>query len=98
MATEQTAGSDNDFSVAQLTLHERAPRLGAHVVLVEPESKFYKFCVTVAQAFSLASLIAWFVLLIALIVLAFTLVNNLEAVDVMRDQQAAINAGFGRGH
>lgn len=95
MGTEKTASSEQDFSVTNLNLPDRTS-MGAYIVFVEPKTKFYRFCVAIGQAFSLASLIAWFVLLVALIVLAFTLVNNLEAVDVMREQQAAFNLHYGK--
>jgi hypothetical protein len=61
--------------------------IAKHTVYVEPETKFYIFCMTLAKAFSLASLIAWFVLLILLIILVFSMVNNLEALQVMRGQE-----------
>lgn len=68
-----------------------------HTVYVEPETKFYRFCVALAKIFSLASLIAWFVLLILLIILVFSMVNNLEALNVMRDQQAFFELHYSNG-
>jgi uncharacterized integral membrane protein len=63
-----------------------------HTVYVEPDTKFYRICLAIARAFSLASLIAWFVLLILLIVLVFSMVNNLDSLEVMRSQQGLFQA------
>lgn len=61
-----------------------------HVVHVEPETKFYLFCMALARAFALASLIAWFIFLVLMIMLVFSMLNDLEVLRIMRDQQALL--------
>jgi len=55
-------------------------------VNVEPQNVFYKVTVIVAKVISFLSLIAWFLLLITLLILSVSILNNLEIVNTMRTQ------------
>lgn len=60
-----------------------------YTITVTPDTKFYRITNVAMQAFGLLSLIAWFVLLISLLAISFSVLNNLESVQVIRTQNIA---------
>lgn len=55
-------------------------------VNVEPQTPLYKVAVASAKVLSFLSLVVWFFLLIALLIISISVLNNLHSVQVIRDQ------------
>lgn len=58
----------------------------SYTITVEPATKFYRITNAMMQTLGLLSLAAWFILLIALLGISFSVLNNLESVNVIRSQ------------
>lgn len=58
-----------------------------YTISVEPASKFYRVTNAMMQTLGLLSLAAWFLLLIALLGISFSVLNNLESVSAIRSQE-----------
>jgi cytochrome c biogenesis protein ResB len=65
-----------------------------YTITVEPATKFYRITNMMMQALGLLSLAAWFILLIALLGISFSVLNNLESVNVIRSQNVVSAEDF----
>lgn len=65
-----------------------------YTITVEPATKFYRITNMMMQALGLLSLAAWFLLLVALLGISFSVLNNLESVNVIRSQNVVSAEDF----
>ena len=57
-----------------------------YTIYEAPKTKLYRFLNTTFQILGLTTLAAWFVLLLLLISISFTILNNLETLTVIKNQ------------
>lgn len=79
--------NDDFASLPEITKPEGAPVTGkTYVVNVAPQTKLYRITDTSIQVLGFMSLLVWFLLLLTLLGISLSVLNNLNSVNTMKSQ------------